>query len=575
MKTFLLCVFSLPVFSQLAPSQTGKNLDKNYVKAAIYTTNDRFWRIYTTYQHAYEAPVGSGRHAMSANSVWIGGLDNSGGLHIAANTFKQSGTDFWPGPLDTSNIGFFNSTNSIPYNKLWKVDCKDISNFVTAFNDGSVANGSYIIPSDILTYPAKGTANFQKNLCPFVDVNNNGLYNPQTEGDYPLIKGNQQILSIYNDQNGTHTETNGANMGLEIHERSYAYFDSTLVDSMQAVNYTTFYHYTIYNRSSINYMNTYITDWADIDIGYYANDYIGTDSANAFAYCYNATPTDPTGGGVPGYGSRLPVLSHAILKTNCGNDNIDNNNNGVIDETGEQFVLNKTTYYNNNINTFPPQTTNPSLAIHYYNYMSGFWKDSSPFSYGGSAYGGSVISNYVFTGNPTTPAGWSEITAAGTPGDRRLLLSSGPFNFPAGAKIEWGYAIVFSQDTALVSNAINQFDTRVRRDVRNAKYYDETHSAMQCATAPPVTTGINKNALSTPVAFVYPNPSSGNISVDLSENVKTAMVRVVDVVGNVTLQKEMKDTYRTQLDLSGFGKGIYFVEISTDKGTLTKKIIKN
>ena len=288
--TFILSLISVYSFAQLTPSHVSKNLDKNYVNAKINTDNDKFWNIYGNTYAAYEVPKGKGANAQFANSIWIGGLDAGGQLHIAANTYRQLGTDFWPGPLDTSNIAAFSSTNSTMYNKLWKVDCDDINNFVTAFNSGSVSAGTYTIPDGILTYPAKGTANFQKNMLPFADVNNNGIYDPQADGDYPLIKGHQQILSIYNDKNGTHTETQGQAMGLEIYERSYSYFEPNIIDSMHSINYTTFYLYTIYNRSNTNYHDVYITDWEDVDLGYYNDDFVGTDGNNNFAYCYNGNP---------------------------------------------------------------------------------------------------------------------------------------------------------------------------------------------------------------------------------------------------------------------------------------------
>lgn len=574
MKTFtFLSLCSASCFAQLPPNQTGKMLDKNYVRAAIHTVNDKFWEPYTSMNHSYEVPAGSNRHAAYGNSIWIAGIDNSGQLRVAANFYKQNGTDFFPGPLDTTNANAFNATNSTPYNRLWKVDCNDISAFVNAFNAGSVANGSYQIPNDILNYPAKGTNNFQRNLCPFVDVNNNGLYNPQTEGDYPVIRGNQQVLSIFNDANGIHTESqSSAPMGVEIQERSYCYYDPTIADSMQVLNYTTFYHYTIINRSNNHYNNVYITDWSDIDVGNFANDFIGTDSLNQFAYCYNGTASDPDGNGMFGYGNKPPVLSHTLIKTNCSSDGIDNNNNGVIDEPGEQFKMNRTSYFNGNLPQTPVQTTNPGTTIQYYNYMSGFWKDGSPFTYGGNAYGGTTPNPYVYTGNPSTNTGWTESTANHNPGDRRILFSSGPFNFPAGAKIEWGFAIVFSRDTTVIGNTISQFDTRVRRDVKNMRYYDETHGSLLCGSS--ISTGIRSTSLKEQDVLVYPNPSGGNVFIDLPENAETLRLTLSDLTGHVVMQAAATNTYRIQLEVSSLESGLYLAEIITDKGSVTKKIAK-
>lgn len=576
MKTiFILLLVCVKFFGQT--SNTTKFLDKNRVKARINTTNDKFWNISGNGAASYEVPVGQGKHAMFANSIWIGGLDQGSQLHVAANTYKQTGTDFWQGPLDTANIGTFNSVNTAPYNRIWKVDCNDISNFVNAYNNGSVTAGTYAVPPDIMNYPARGIANFQKNLSPFVDVNANSLYDPLHEGDYPLIKGHQQILSIYNDNYGLHGESGGVKMGLEIHERSYSYSEPNIHDSMQAINYTTFYHYTIYNRSSFNLNNVFISDWSDVDLGYYGDDYIGSDTINNFAYCYNSGTNDPSIAGINGYGNKPPVSSHVILPTNCSSDGIDNNHNGQIDEPGEQFLMDHVTYYNNNVGSFLPQTVNPSLPIHYYNYMTGYWRDGSGFSFGGNAYGGIGFSPRVYPGDPQFNLGWTESTAGNLPGDRRVLLSSGPFTFPAGSKIEWGYAVVFSQDTANAVNTISEFRERVQRDVKNVKYYDATHQNPQCA--PTVTfvstVGIKENEKTKLNALLYPNPTNSHITIDLSENVKTAHIHLVDVSGRKITETELNNGYRIQLDISGLEKGIYFVEIRTDKKILREKLVKN
>src|SRR3954464_7950639 len=123
---------SLLLFFTLAYSkaQTCDFLDKNQVKANICTNNDKFWDINGTQNHSYEVPKGSLRHTQFANSIWIGGLDAGNQLHLSANTYKQMGSDFWAGPLDTNNIQSYNSTNSLPYQRVWKTDCDEIANFV-------------------------------------------------------------------------------------------------------------------------------------------------------------------------------------------------------------------------------------------------------------------------------------------------------------------------------------------------------------------------------------------------------------------------------------------------------------
>src|SRR5690606_24902111 len=104
-------------------------------------------------------------------------------------------------------------------------------------------------------------------------------------------------------------------------------------------------------------------------LGYYADDYIGTDTLNNFTYCYNGDNNDQnygsiiSGGIIKGYGTKPPVISNVWIDTDCSNDGIDNDLDGTIDEPDEHFELNASSYYNNNIGAFPPATTNPTSAI--------------------------------------------------------------------------------------------------------------------------------------------------------------------------------------------------------------------
>ena len=77
-------------------STTTKYLDKNKVKARIDRTNDKFWNISGNGQASYEVPKGQGRHAMFANSIWIGGLDHGGQLRLRVlDRLRQFGSRFF------------------------------------------------------------------------------------------------------------------------------------------------------------------------------------------------------------------------------------------------------------------------------------------------------------------------------------------------------------------------------------------------------------------------------------------------------------------------------------------------
>ncbi|MFH0896384.1 MAG: T9SS type A sorting domain-containing protein, partial [Bacteroidota bacterium] len=77
---------------------------------------------------------------------------------------------------------------------------------------------------------------------------------------------------------------------------------------------------------------------------------------------------------------------------------------------------------------------------------------------------------------------------------------------------------------------------------------------------------------------IFPNPTDGNIFVNFSIfNLGNVNVKVYDVVGkviadvtdNISVPKKIK------INLSGQSNGFYFVEVKTENGNITKKLILN
>ncbi len=69
---------------------------------------------------------------------------------------------------------------------------------------------------------------------------------------------------------------------------------------------------------------------------------------------------------------------------------------------------------------------------------------------------------------------------------------------------------------------------------------------------------------------VYPNPTQGNISINLS-NASNALVEIIDSNGKIVTTKHINNTTNT-FDLSDFTNGIYFVKVKTNNTSITKKI---
>lgn len=409
-----------------SPASAQTDLDVNNVRTTLLNGGDMWWDLNDAKYEVPKVPTSSDQpsvHSLFAGSIWIGGIDPGGNLKIAAQTYRQSGNDYWPGPLDQNASVTSQTCNN--YDRFWKVSGNEIDKLIAASDNGSSSVPQSDISSNILEWPAKGntnakgtqgtTINVTDDMAPFEDVDGDGQYDP-TQGDYPIINegcsgvyADQMIFWVFNDKGNIHTETGGQAIGLEIQTTAFAF------NTSDAVNNMTFYRYQITNESSSRLNDAYMGQWVDPDLGNFQDDFVGCDTSRDLGIVYNGDPIDEDAG-TKGYGENPPLL---------GVDYFEGPNTADGDELGMSSFL----YYNNDFSV----TGNPETAVHYYNYLSGFWKDGSPFTFGGNGYGGSEPFPYMFPGDPGNNNEWSECSEGNTPADRRFLQSSGPFTLEPGA----------------------------------------------------------------------------------------------------------------------------------------------
>lgn len=70
----------------------------------------------------------------------------------------------------------------------------------------------------------------------------------------------------------------------------------------------------------------------------------------------------------------------------------------------------------------------------------------------------------------------------------------------------------------------------------------------------------------------YPNPVKNKLTVELGQNIASTSLTIFDVVGNLVKKTESRDCSQINLDLN-LNPGIYYVNISSENNTVTKKII--
>jgi len=471
------------------PAQSATDLDLNNVRARINTGGDMWWDLQSISQ--YEIPKGSTKTSMFSASLWLGGLDVNGQLKGAFQRYRGNGNDYWPGPLTDDGKASVSQEVCSEYDKHFVIYREEVDEFREKFGKTS-EYPDYTVPKSIQDWPGNGDVSKKQNqfLAPFVDVNGDGVYDWQ-QGDYPyydvdnelckpkkdangdyfyeptaegngiladqVLKGDQTLWWVFNDNGNAHTESRGNAIGVEIRAQAFAFATNDEINNM------TFYTYEIINRSSFRLTETYFSQWVDTDLGYAYDDYVGCDVLRGLGYCYNGTAKD--GLGKPDhYGLQPPAVGVDFFQGPYmdadGIDNPDTAADGspMCDESingvnfgdsiidNERFGMRKFVYHNNTGGN--AAMTDPELASEYYQLLTGYWKDGVRMRYGGNAHpsagGTGPECDFMFPdetdpcnwgtgGIPPSPKKWTEQTAGNAPYDRRFMQSAGPFTLESGA----------------------------------------------------------------------------------------------------------------------------------------------
>jgi bilirubin oxidase len=73
---------------------------------------------------------------------------------------------------------------------------------------------------------------------------------------------------------------------------------------------------------------------------------------------------------------------------------------------------------------------------------------------------------------------------------------------------------------------------------------------------------------------LFPNPVSNILTINFQDAIKLAEMKVLNVLGEIVLLKQISNTATATLDVGQLTNGLYFIQINTDKNQFTKKIIK-
>ena len=423
-------------------------LSVNDVSASLFNTGGLFYGGSTTSGDGYLVPKAARTQSpIFASGIWVGGIVNEERRVAAA---RYGSYNFWPGPLDENTGRPVNPNDCSQYDRLYNVTRQDIANY-----EAGLA-------------PARDLADWPVDLgAPVIDGDGDPTNYNLGGGDRPDIIGDQGIWWVMNDVGNEHPAGGStAPIGIEIQALAWAF------SRADALGQTTFYRYRIINKGPAPVENTYISIFSDPDLGGAGDDYVGIDTTLSLGYVYNSDDEDSAYGVPPAAGYDFfqgPIVDGDTLGT---------------------------TTFTTFINGGPAGTLDPQTAEQYYNYMQGLWGDGTPitaFEQGYQTNG--PVTKFVYPGDPVTGQFWSEVNndnegGASTFGDRRLVVSTGPFTLERNDPQDIVFGVVFAQG----SDWLNSISALRAADVLAQTAYDVNFQLPPPAPRPPLCDSNSPNA---------------------------------------------------------------------------------
>jgi len=343
-----------------------------------------------------------------AAGIWVGAVDAANGDTLI--TVAEYSDDYYPGPMIGTTFDPGSETD--PADRVYKLHSDSLNSLSRDFREWPVQDGA-----------------------PFVI---------DTLGDtIPDMLGDQMLWAVYNDANPafhTNDASGPVGLGVEIRQTTFAFAREGALANI------VFVKYQIFNKGGKNLTDMFVTLWADPDLGNAGDDFVGSDTVLSLAYCYNDGADSDYPGGAPAVG--FDFFQGPLVFT------------GNIADTAVMWNFTKFPMYQNMGMTAMMMYRNgedPQTFVWTYQFMNGL----EAFN------GGAPLANgtrFYAPGDPVTGTGDLDFNSS----DRRYMLTTGPFDFPAGDSTEIVMAIVVGQG----SDELNSITQLRLLDVFAQSVYD-------------------------------------------------------------------------------------------------------
>lgn len=402
-----------------------KRFDGNRIRTWTYN-NGEWVSSGVTSDSGLEWPKGSGKYAVFQSGMWLasGKVKEPGSA-----TFKEEirtaaaeyTVEFQPG-----QILYMDTVNNVevPMSEYPKANCAWIAQNPEDPKYRYIkVNKNDTLAQNYLNWPADQGA-------------------PVDENGKPEILGDQMMWSVYNDANPTlHSQLfDSKPMGLEIQTSMFGFNrNDPLGDILFVKN-------LIINKSDNHYADMYVAMWSDPDVGDANDDLVGVDTNLVLGYCFNGGVNDKY------YGITPPAVGYDFFQGPHVQSPGDTAYWSGVPRPGwkELGVTSFIKYINGDAILYDPETKEEC-----WNVMTGLTPAGKDFI--NSKTG--ETSKFIASGDPVTGEGWLDIHDD-PPGDRRFLMSSGPFEMAPGdtQEIVGSIIIASGSDNLSAITAMKYYD---------------------------------------------------------------------------------------------------------------------
>lgn len=498
-SVFLFCILATPLLSQINPDY--KTLEVNNIRTGLNSNGLLFYN--ESDNGSFQVPndeEGDNPCALNAGNLIIIGVDEAENIKGSIGMYE---TQWQSGFLDIET-GLPFTSPKMNQNRVWSITKIEIEEHRQRIAD---CDENYEIPIDILEWPATGNVYYDGQMnqraAPFFDNNENEVYEPLL-GDFPIVGydrigaiPDQLLFAVTNDFGDMHF---GGQLypNLEVFTMLYAYKS----DELDALNNSVFQRHYITNRGVNDLQNTSIGFWYDTALGCPEDDRIGCDTLQRAMYVYNGDPIDgdQSNGCIDDSVQSYPSSSVLVTKLLTYIAFIDLDFGSFIGwgTSGEAT----------------PDNNQIDLTIEgIYNLVQGRWSDDTPITLADTGFNPDSLdleeTKFLFQGDPKDLDAWVSPSD-----DYQVMMNLSQFRLPPGVSFHFEVVHTFAHSDTL--DHLEIIDKGLA-DADSAQYYlfEYEHDY------PTFPIDINK-------AIIYPNPTSGQITVETEGDLDTYELYTTD-----------------------------------------------